>query len=96
MKTVGIAELKARLSSYLELVQGGAEVLITDRGVPVARRAPLASGGKRGSRRQRLARLGLLRLGRGRMRRELTRPPRGEMAGGRVLAALLAERAEGR
>jgi prevent-host-death family protein len=37
MKTAGIKELKNRLSSYLTLVKKGEEVLITDRGKPIAR-----------------------------------------------------------
>lgn len=32
-----IAELKARLSLYLDLVKGGTEVVVTERGRPVAR-----------------------------------------------------------
>jgi len=36
MKAVGIRELKNRLSEYLRLVQGGEEVLVTDRGEVVA------------------------------------------------------------
>jgi len=37
MKTAGIKELKNRLSFYLTLVKKGEEVLITDRGKPIAR-----------------------------------------------------------
>ncbi len=36
MKAVGIRELKNRLSEYLRLVQGGEEILVTDRGEVVA------------------------------------------------------------
>jgi prevent-host-death family protein len=42
MRTVGIRELKARLSEYLRAVTAGEEVLITDRGRVVARLAPAA------------------------------------------------------
>lgn len=38
--TVGIRELKARLSSYLRQVKGGAIVVITDRGKPIGRIVP--------------------------------------------------------
>ena len=31
MKKAGVAELKAKLSEYLKLVQGGAEIVISDR-----------------------------------------------------------------
>jgi prevent-host-death family protein len=37
MMKAGIAELKASLSEYLEKVRAGEEVLVTDRGRPVAR-----------------------------------------------------------
>ena len=36
MKTVGVRELKDRLSEYLRLVREGEEVLVTDRGRVVA------------------------------------------------------------
>jgi hypothetical protein len=36
MKAVGIRELKNRLSEYLRFMQGGEEVLVTDRGKVVA------------------------------------------------------------
>lgn len=42
MRTVGVRELKARLSQYLRDVQGGDVILVTDRGRVVAElRAPL-------------------------------------------------------
>lgn len=37
MTTVGIAELKAKLSEYLAMVKGGEEILITERGKPIAK-----------------------------------------------------------
>ncbi|MFN0085870.1 MAG: type II toxin-antitoxin system Phd/YefM family antitoxin [Blastocatellia bacterium] len=41
MKAVNIAELKNRLSLYLNEVRGGAEILIKDRDLPIARIVPL-------------------------------------------------------
>jgi prevent-host-death family protein len=38
--TVGIRELKSRLSHYLRQVKGGATLLITDRGRPIGRIVP--------------------------------------------------------
>jgi prevent-host-death family protein len=38
---VGVRELKARLSAYLAAVQQGKEVIVTDRGRPVARIVPV-------------------------------------------------------
>lgn len=40
MIQVGIAELKARLSEYLARVQDGEEIVVADRGRPVARSSP--------------------------------------------------------
>lgn len=39
--TVGVRELKNNLSRYLEGVRQGGEVLVTDRGRPVARLVPV-------------------------------------------------------
>ncbi|HEV8309796.1 MAG TPA: type II toxin-antitoxin system prevent-host-death family antitoxin [Methylomirabilota bacterium] len=97
MKSAGIAALKTHLSRYLEQVKSGQEIIITERGVPVAKLVPLSSEVRRESRRERLARAGLLQLGRGRVRASLLKPPRGPQAAGRgVLEALLAERRDAR
>lgn len=42
MKTVGVAELKARLSEYLRQVCGGAELTVVNRRTPIARIVPHA------------------------------------------------------
>lgn len=97
MRRAGVAELKARLSQYLDQVKGGQEVVVTDRGRPVAKLVPLTSAEQGRSRRERLVRAGLLIPGRGRVRLALLRPPTGHPAQGRgVLEALLEERREGR
>jgi antitoxin (DNA-binding transcriptional repressor) of toxin-antitoxin stability system len=43
MRTVGIRELKNRLSEYVRLVRRGEEILVTDRGVVVAELRPPGS-----------------------------------------------------
>jgi prevent-host-death family protein len=47
MKSVNIAQLKNQLSLYLNEVRAGAEVLVCDRNVPIARIVPIGpdSGG---------------------------------------------------
>jgi prevent-host-death family protein len=40
MKSVGIADLKARLSQYLRFVRKGRTLMVLDRGTPVARIVP--------------------------------------------------------
>jgi len=94
--TANIAQLKARLSEYLRRVKAGHEVVVTERGVPIARLAPLGSAERRATRRNRLSRAGVLRVGRGRPRKALTSPPAGSEVGGDVLAALLADREDTR
>lgn len=42
MKTVGIRELKAKLSSYIDDIRTGEKALITDRGEEVAVISPLS------------------------------------------------------
>lgn len=97
MTKVGVARLKAHLSRYLTAAKHGEEVLITERGRPVAKLSPLRGADNAGSRRERLARAGLLTLGRGRVRASLRRPLRGpHHIGDAVLAALLDERSESR
>jgi prevent-host-death family protein len=95
MRAAGVAELKAKLSSYLERVKGGAEIVVTEHGVPVAKLVPLAVAERQSSRRKRLAASGTLKLGRGKVRRLLLSPPHGDLRGEAVLAELLAEREEG-
>jgi prevent-host-death family protein len=44
MHTVGVFEAKNRLTALLDEVEGGGEVIITRRGRPIARLAPIESG----------------------------------------------------
>ena len=43
MKSAAVAELKANLSKYLGQVKTGEQVLVTERGVPVAKLVPVDS-----------------------------------------------------
>lgn len=64
MTTVSLSQLKTHLSRYIREVQRGGEVQVTDRGVPVARLAPIApSVGRAPSDelRERLIREGIVR-----------------------------------
>ena len=47
MTTVKIADLKAKLSSYLRRVRKGEQVIVTDRDTPVARLIPYRVPGER-------------------------------------------------
>jgi prevent-host-death family protein len=46
MKTVGIADLKARLSAHLKAVQKGHPITVMDRGRAVAQIVPIPQQGK--------------------------------------------------
>ena len=87
-----MAQVKARLSEYLREVKSGSEVVITERGVPVARLVPLAADERRATREERLIRAGILRPAQA-PRKPLGMPK--HSGGGAVLEALLAERDEG-
>jgi len=96
MKTAAVSEVKARLSEYLSQVKAGTEVLITDRGKPVARLVPVyRSEGTRESL-VRMEKQGLIRLGPGKLPSGFWSMPRGVDPEGQVLGALLEERETGR
>jgi prevent-host-death family protein len=96
MKIAAVSKLKAYLSEYLNQVKAGNEVLITDRGKPVARLVPIS---RKKVARESLARMekqGLIKLGSGRLPKDFWAMPRAEDPQGLVLKALLEEREEGR
>ncbi len=72
-RTAAVAELKAQLSRFLRRVKAGDEVLVTDRGVPVARIVPVGSRTDAVEALRDLERQGLVRLGSGRLPTELLR-----------------------
>lgn len=92
--TTNVVQLKSRLSEYLRRVKAGGELVITERGVPVARLVPLGDTERRTTRRLRLSKTGIVRAGRGRLPKVLQSPPSGDAVGGHVLTALLAERGD--
>ena len=65
MKSVNIAELKNRLSVYLNDVKAGEEILVRDRNQPIARIVPLARSMNEDEELLALASQGKLRLGHG-------------------------------
>ena len=97
METAGVSELKASLSEYLAKVRAGQEVIVTDRGQPVARIVPVVRT-EEGIPAHLLAleRAGLVRIGRGALPEGFWDRPRPEDPEGRALSALLTEREEGR
>ncbi|MBX3280493.1 MAG: type II toxin-antitoxin system prevent-host-death family antitoxin [Acidobacteria bacterium] len=63
MKSVNIAELKNRLSQYLQEVRAGEEILVRDRQRPIARIVPFPQAGDADPGMLRLAADGKVRLG---------------------------------
>lgn len=57
MSTVGVKQLKDRLTQYLDTPNRGEEVIVTERGTPIALIQPIKSAGKAASLEARLARL---------------------------------------
>ncbi len=98
MKKASVTETKNNLSAILQQVREGETYVILDRGKPVARLEPLTREGRGSEERcADLERRGLLRRGRGKVRKELleSAPPQ-LPAKVSALALLLEERGEGR
>lgn len=97
MKIAAISQLKASLSEYLAKVKTGEEVLVTDRGIPIAKIIPLEGDGlEMSADLLKLERAGLIRKGTGKLPSDfwdLCRPKDRE---GLALKALLKEREEAR
>jgi prevent-host-death family protein len=91
-RTASVVELKARLSEHLRQVKSGDELIVTERGIPVARMLPLDDSERRSTRRVRLTRSGALKPGRGKLPVALKRAPAGPPSGPEAVDALLAER----
>jgi prevent-host-death family protein len=91
--TVNTARLKATLSSVLASVKAGEEIVVTERGRPIAsiRRYEGSDSGL-----DSLVREGRLRRAAGKLDQSFWKMPRPRDPRGRSLAALLAEREEGR
>jgi prevent-host-death family protein len=95
-RTAAVARLKAKLSDYLARVKAGEEVVVTERGRPIARIIPLRAGRDAVEVRvQELARAGLARPGSGRLPDGFWKMPRPATRGA-GLRALLEERRGGR
>jgi prevent-host-death family protein len=96
MKTAPVSELKARLSEYLNQVKAGMEVLITDRGKPVARLVPISRSKDLKESLVHMEKQGLIRLGSGKLPKDFWRMDRPDDPRSLVLKALLEEREAGR
>jgi prevent-host-death family protein len=95
MRSVNIAELKNRLSTYVTFARGGEEIIIRDRNLPVAKLIPFSAGGASDDE--------LLLVAAGKMRLpevpldagELWKIKTGSVEDSEAIAALLQDRNEG-
>jgi prevent-host-death family protein len=95
MNMVSIAELKARLSEFIAAARQGEEIVVTDRGRPVARLTGLTGTEALDANALELVRSGLLRAPQRPLSPTFREAARGSDASGSVLRNLLDEREEG-
>lgn len=96
ISTAGVSQLKAGLSEYLARVKAGEEVVVTERGRPIARIVPVeAAEDAEWKRLRMLEQAGEIRLGSGRIPESFWTLPRVEDPKGEVRSALMEEREEG-
>src|SRR2546421_3809638 len=96
MKTAAVSKLKAGLSEYLARVKAGEEVIVTERGKPIAKIVPF--GGNAAEIPAHLlekARAGLIRLGSGKLPKGFWKMPRPAVPGGAGVKAVLEGRESG-
>jgi len=97
MKTASISQVKNGLSGFVDQVRAGESILVTDRGVVVARLEPAGAGPDPQGRLERLERAGMVRVGRAAPPVELIRSPAPHAVPGvSVLQVLLDDRRDGR
>jgi len=97
MKSAAVAELKANLSKYLSQVKAGEQVLVTERGVPVAKLVPVETRKKDlPGHLQDLEKAGLAIIGSGKIPRSFWEWPRPADPKGRAVKSLIEERSKER
>lgn len=95
MKTTTVSKLKASLSKYLRSVKAGEEVLVTERGRPIAKLIPAASVEMLPEDLIEMEKQGLIKLGSGKLPKGFWELPRPTDPEGLVAKAVLREREEG-
>ena len=98
MKTAAVSRLKASLSEYLLKVKSGEEVVVTDRGKPIAKIIPIKRGeaGEMPPHLLTLEKAGLARIGRKTLPANFWDMPRPRDKKGQALSNLIKEREVGR
>ncbi|MCL4479829.1 MAG: type II toxin-antitoxin system prevent-host-death family antitoxin [Deltaproteobacteria bacterium] len=97
MKSAAVSKLKASLSEYLLKVKAGEEVIVTDRGMPIAKIVPLGRDeSKIPLHMLMLEKAGVARIGSGTLTEDFWKMQRPKDIKGHALVNLLREREEGR
>ena len=96
MKRASVSELKASLSAYLVGVKRGEEVLVTERGRPIARLIPARPADRASERMERLIRAGIVRAPLEKLSPDLLKPSPVADPEGKTLQGLIEERRSGR
>lgn len=95
MKIAAVAELKAELSRFLRRVKAGEDVLVTQRGIPVARIVPVTRAGSDTEQWRDLEQQGLMSLGSGKPPKSFWELPRGRDTKASLRKAVREEREAG-
>lgn len=95
MRTATVSRLKASLSEYLRRVKAGEEVLITERGRPIAKLAPAVGADTLPDHLVAMEKQGLVKLGSGKLPKDFWDLPRPKDPKGSVVQTVLREREEG-
>jgi prevent-host-death family protein len=96
MKTASVSKLKASLSEYLRRVKAGEEVLVIERGRPIAKLTPAVGSSALAQELLEMEKQGLVKIGRGKLHKDFWDLPRPRDPKGRVLQSLIHEREQGR
>jgi prevent-host-death family protein len=95
MKTTSVSQLKVSLSAYLKSVKAGEEVIVTERGLPIAKLCPMAHSNLLSEQLIEMEKRGLLRRGAGKLPKNFWALPRPKDPKGLVRKSVLQEREEG-
>lgn len=95
MKTATVSRLKASLSEYLRQVKAGEEVLVTERGRPIAKLTSVVGSSIMPQHLVEMEKQGLIKIGRGKLPKGFWDLPRPKDPKGLIVKSLLREREEG-
>ena len=84
--------MKAALSEYLKRVKAGHEVIVTERGKPVAKLVPIVPSGSMPHHLREMEKEGTISIGTGRLSKDFWRLPRPKDPKGLAVKAVLEER----